>query len=153
MWVPSRDLLNAALLALNADTFPVSHGLDGCSIVLFKEPIAQGFDTKWVDVSAAEADYSGYARHVIAAWNGPTIGADQTARLSDDAVVWEADDTVTTNTIYAQGLLGSDSATLLATEVFDQPIQMTGPGVSFIDVPIFGFTPNISGYGKSIVSN
>lgn len=152
MWIPTRVALNAAMKLLGDDTVPAGQKINGAFLVLFKAPPPAIIDVAWGDVSATEADFSGYARAALGTWSAPVVGEGGKSLRINTAEIFTADDTITTNTVYGQGLLGSDSATLLATEAFDTPIPIAALGASVISTPIFGMGPNAAGYGSSLVT-
>lgn len=153
MWTPTRLLLNGAMTAIVGGVPAGGSTLENAILGLLKAPVSVSLDLTFGDVSASEANFSGYDRQAIPSWSGPYTGQGGYSLVSNGAFLFEQDDTITFNTIYGGFLLGSDSATLLAVELFDAAIPMGSVSVGFVYTPIFGMGNNAAGYGKSIVSN
>lgn len=152
MWVPTRPLLAAMLSAVNgvgADTFAI---LDGAFSALIKAPYGPTVNSVLTDPSLSEANYQGYARQAISAWNGPYVGQNAKSLTADSALFWSPTGDDTVNTIYGHMLIGSDSTTLLAVEMFDDSIPQVDEDSGFMTTPIFGLDPNAN-YGSSLVGN
>lgn len=152
MWVPLRVLLDSALTLLNDDTVPAGSKLAGSFLALLKDNVAPAIDMADSVLLNGEANYDGYVRAPLT-FTGPFTGQGSFSLLADGANVFQPDGSDTVNTIVGQFIVGSDSVTCLAVELFDQPIPLPLPMSGFVVTPIFGLGPNISGYGKSVVSN
>lgn len=153
MWSPKRPLLDVMANAIGGDTFPAGHTLTGAFLCLFKAVPSTDPDVGFGDDSIKEADFSGYARASVGAGSGVYVGQGNGSLQEYGANLFTCDSTTTVNTIYAQGILGSDSVTLLAVELFDTPIPLPGPGAGLVTTPIVGAKVNTAGYGNSAVSN
>lgn len=153
MWTPSRTLLNSAMALLGGDTVPAGTTLDGAFLGLLKDPISYNIDSDDSVVTNGEANYEGYARQAISAWTGPNTGQGGFSLLSDGAHVFAPTGDDTVNTIFGQFLIGSDSTTVLAVEMYDGAIPLPAPADALVSLPIFGAGPNAAGYGRSLVSN
>jgi len=152
MFSLSRACLNNMLaVSAGATIGSNSIGLDNCRVGLYKQPFGPTVDTTLAELEAIEADYPGYARHAIAAWNGPFIAQNGKTLVADDAIVFQATGDDSTNTIYGQFLIGSDSVTYLGAEPFNTPISLGEAGRALVSTPIVGLPPD-QVYGASIVS-
>lgn len=153
MWTPSRVLLNGVMsLAAGNASITQSHTLKGAFLGLLREAISYTPDSDDSIVTSKEANYQGYARQAISSWSGPFVGQVGFSLEEGGAKLWQPTGDDTTNTIFGQFLIGSDSATILGVEIFDSSIPLPSPSDAFVSVPIFGVGPNTAGYGSSIVS-
>lgn len=152
MWVPKRKLLDAALTLLNDDTVAAGSLLDGSSLALLRTNISPSIDGDDSIELAAEANFDGYTRAPVT-FTGPFIGQGGFSLLANGSNVFQPDGDDTVNTIYGQFLVGSDSVSVLAVELFDAPIPLPDSSAALVSTPIFGLGANVAGYGKSTVSN
>jgi hypothetical protein len=153
MWQPTRVLLDGFLALSKGDaTIATNRTLSNCWLGLLKDLVAPVLGSDTSLIAGHEATYSGYARVQPAIVNGPFVGENSFSLISGNATLFQPSDTITPNTIYGHFLLGDDSTTLLAVELFDSPIPLSGPETGFVDAPIIGLGNNLAGYGASIVS-
>jgi hypothetical protein len=147
-----RKLLNAGLVLLAGGTPPAATKLTGAFVGLLKDTINVNIDSDDSVTLDAEANYDGYARTTLGASTVPFGGQGDFALIGGTAHTWvpTGDDTV--NTITGQFLVGSDSVSVLAVELFDPNVPLPSSTFGFIGVPIFGFGPNSAGYGQSIIT-
>lgn len=149
MWVPTQDYLNACVANQVTAGSDSTHTLGSSSVGLGKAALAPTVNTKMSDIS--EANYTGYARKAAAFVATGIIGDGGITYVEGDSLKFLPSDTITPNTIYYEFLVGSDSATLLAVEVLDALVPLTGPHTQLTVVPRFGLDPNAN-YGLSLVA-
>lgn len=152
MWVPMRKLLNAGMTLLNDDTVAAGNKLAGSFLGLLKDQISPSIDMDDSVVLNGEADYQGYSRAAVT-FTGPFTGQSGWSLIADSANVFQPSGNDTVNTITGQFLVGSDSTSVLAVELFDAPIPLPNAETALVTTPIIGMGPNSAGYGRSIVSN
>jgi hypothetical protein len=149
MWVPTRTLLNAIAKELGNATVGTNGSLKGTFLGLVRETFAPTVDSVLGDFT--EANFQGYARSSQSVTWNPVTAQDGKSLVQGSPVLWEMTGNASPNTIFGHMLIGSDSVTLLAAEVFNDPIPLANIGDGFPDTPLFGFDPNAN-YGDSLVA-
>jgi len=151
MFVLTRAALDCMLDRFAGIGGTDSIGLDSVSLGLFKQPLGPTVDSTLAELEAIEADFPGYARIPLGAWTGPFTAQNGKTLVADGAIVFEATGDDSTNTIYGQFLVGSDSLTLIGAEPFNSPISLGEAGRALVVTPMVGL-PSEQVYGASIVS-
>lgn len=149
MWIMNNNMADALALSVGSDSINPKASLKGSFLALIDQPFnpqpSDSFDTYH------EASFNGYARgNESPAWS-PFTGQGGMALIAGQTILFELGSSTAPATLYGHCLLGSDSVTLLAAEVFNPPISLANPGDGFLDTPIFGFAPK-AGYGTSAIS-
>lgn len=152
MWTPTDTLLDSALKLLNDDTVPSNTLLAGSFLAFLKAPHDFSFSSVYGDVSAKLATSLGYPPLALT-FTGPFTGQGGKDLLSGGGHVITMGGSDTGATIYGHVILGDDSVTLLAGEIFDTPVALGTIGDGFVDNPLFGIAPNAAGFGNSVVSS
>lgn len=149
MWVPSRTFLNSIARGVGTDTLGTVGGLKGSWLGLVREAFTPTVDTVLGDL--VEANFQGYARsHQTANWS-QVVAQDGKSLEQGLPVLWAMTGDDSPNTIFGHFLVGNDSITLLASEVFNAEIPLANTGDGFPDTPLFGFDPSAN-YGDSLVA-
>jgi len=94
-------------------------------------------------LEAAEADYTGYAALVVAAWLGPMLGEGSGALIWSGSQLFESDSPFSVQNVVAGWWIQTAGGTLVMAGSFDAPISMGNLGQSIpfeIYIP-FGVNP------------
>jgi len=123
--------------------------LSGSFVVLIAAPFTPGPTLTLGDLS--EATFQGYARgHDTAGWNNGVAEGGKRVAYSP-LFPFQAVGSDSPNVIYGDAIVGSDSVTLLAAELFDTPRPMQAPPDTLLLTVVFGFDP-AGNYGQGILS-
>jgi hypothetical protein len=153
MWTWTEVLKKSAMTLEkgNAST-TLNTTLNGAWLGLLKDNIGLTDGSTTADITGHEATFDGYTKKAIT-WTGPFIGEGDTSLLQGGAQLFQPTGSATVNTVYGQFLLGSDSSTLLAFEMYNSPIPLADANAGFVVVPMTGIPNPSQGFGNSIVSN
>jgi hypothetical protein len=148
MWIPSRAFLDGIVNALGNSSMTLHTAVKNSFEILITNEPAPTVNTVLADLT--EATYTGYLRQVCATWTGPFVAEGDYSLEVGPAHHWQPTDTITLNTITGHALVGDDSVTLLATEMFDQPIGLSSILTGFDTVPRIGLPGNVL-MGQSLI--
>ena len=128
-----------------------SLGLGNSSIALITAPfVMTPGQTNFTGLT--EANYDGYARKACAFGGTPFIDENGIFTLQGAASVFQPSDTITSNSVYGYVLTGTSTTTVMAGEVFNSPVPLTGPTTALTIVPRFG-VPVAGALGFGVVAD
>lgn len=154
MWSPYRELLDGMVaLTMGDATIATNRTLKNSWLCLLKTALPFNIGDTTAVLAGNEANFEGYHRTQPAIINGPFVGQNNYSLGSGAAILWQPTGSDSPNTIFGQVLIGSDSSTMLAHELFDSPVPLATEENGFVDVPIIGVGPNAAGYGSSIITS
>lgn len=147
MLLGSDNLLSQVASEVGAATA----GLGSASIALISAPFTMtpgqtGF------TGLTEANFDGYTRKLADFSGTPFIDSNGIYTIEGGASVFQPTDTVTSNTIYGYVLTGPQPTIVMAGEVFNLPVPLTGPATALTIIPRFGVPVNGS-LGFGVVAN
>jgi hypothetical protein len=153
MWVFQWPTLKALMARIGGSDTVTLAPFAGAKIGLLNAQYAPTPDSVYTgDVAAHEANFTGYA-HGAVTFGAPFRGQNTFEVLEATApVTFTPTDSVKPNTIFGWFLLGSDSVTLLAVEMFNVAIPLPDANHSLSGVPIIGVN-SAQGFGSSMVSS
>lgn len=152
MWVYSRAMLDGIATQLSDDTIPTSTTLKNSWLGLLRGTVDYTPDSDDSIVTTNEANYEGYMRQQLTSWGAVFVGEGLLSLRAAPALQFQPTGDDTVNTIFGQFIMGSDSSTLLAVELFDEPIPLPNSLSALVTVVITGLGQPDTGFGSSIVS-
>jgi len=113
----------------------VAGGLNLCTMRLFKAPFTVDRNTLLADLTAIEADYTGYAAEAIV-WSAPTISDDGQIEYQGVTGEFRPTGTAITNSIYG-GFIVAGGALMWAWEFPNGPLPMGSALDNIVVTPRF----------------
>lgn len=128
---------NVQRRAIVSELIGVGNFLDGAILKLFKADYTPGPATVLGDLTAIEADFTGYAASAAVVWGPVFTDAANTAFTVGDVKTFASTGSAVTNTIYGYWAQGAGG--LMYAERFDAPIPVLGVGDGVVLLPRFSF--------------